>query len=439
MPKPPQTSRPNPDPTDPQGAAPSTPRGQRVLHNLSLVETRTDIKVESQGAGERIDKLIRNRLAWLSQGKIKDAAANNRILRNGIPVPAGRKASLGDRITVLHPEPWEDPREMDKIRWDTIYEDEHLLVLNKPPHLVVHPAGSYRYTTLLNALHRKYLGDKRDVLETDPVPRLVHRIDKETSGVLVVAFQRETHGVLGKLFQERADTLGKEYLALVEGRVEWDAKSIELPIGVPANDPIRLRRAIVPDGQYARTDVTVEERFGLFTLVRCKLFTGRQHQIRVHMQAVGHPLVGDHLYGVRDELTVAEVSDADWPMYKEEGVYVDESVPDIEAAERIRDVDLIKRREYWEIEAGREVYRDWARAGEYGLRREAELRSQSGDQAVAGLAHADRGNRLLISRCALHCARMSFPHPVTGNAMVCDAPLTADMQLAVDVLRASTN
>ena len=108
-------------------------RGQRVLHNLSLVETRTDIKVEAQGAGERIDKLIRNRLGWLSQGKIKQAAAENRLLRNGIPVPAGRKASLGDRITVLHPEPWEDPREMDLIRWDTIYEDAHILVLNKPP------------------------------------------------------------------------------------------------------------------------------------------------------------------------------------------------------------------------------------------------------------------------------------------------------------------
>jgi 23S rRNA pseudouridine1911/1915/1917 synthase len=381
---------------------------------LSLVETRTEIKVESQGAGERIDKLIRNRLGWLSQGKIKQAAAENRILRNGVPVPAGRKASLGDRITVLHPEPWEDPREMDKIRWETIYEDEHILVLNKPPHLVVHPAGSYRYTTLLNALHRKYLGDKWDLLDSDPVPRLVHRIDKETSGVLVVAFQRETHGVLGKLFQERADSLGKEYLALVEGRVEWDAKSIELPIGVPPNDPIRLRRAVVPDGQYARTDVTVEERFGRFTLVRCRLFTGRQHQIRVHMQAVGHPLVGDHLYGVRDELTTAEVADPEWPKFKEEGVYVDESVPDIEAAERIRDVDLVKRREYWEIEAGRPVYRD-----------------RDGRPTKDG-----QPNRLLISRCALHCARMSFPHPVTGAAMVCEAEMTADMRLAVECLRA---
>jgi len=410
---------------------------QRKLNNLSIVETRTEIKVEPTGEGVRIDKLIRNRLPWLAQSRIKQMADENCVLRNGAPVPAGRKAHAGDRITVMHPEPWEDVAEMDRIRWETLYEDSDLLVVNKPPHLVVHPAGGYRYTTLLNALHRKYLGDQRDLVEDDPVPRLVHRIDKETSGVLVVAFSREAHGTLGKLFEQRADTVEKEYLALCEGVVQWDFQSITLAIGLPRNDPIRLKRAVVregpdgapPPGQEARTDVTVVERFQHFTLVRCKLFTGRQHQIRVHMQAMGHPLVGDHLYGLRDELTLAELTDPNWPKYREQGVYLDESVPDIEAANRIRDVDLVKRREYWAIEAGQPVFREWDRAGEYGLRRKREL-------AAAGDPRAEQGNRLLLSRCALHCATMSFPHPMSGEMLSISAPMTPDMALVVERLRA---
>ncbi len=409
---------------------------QRKLNNLSLVETRTEFKVEPTGEGMRIDKLVRNRLPWLAQGRVKQMADSNRVLRNGAPVPAGRKAHAGDRITVLHPEPWEDPTEMDRIRWDTLYEDSDLLIVNKAPHLVVHPAGGYRYTTLLNALHRKYLGDQRDLTEDDPVPRLVHRIDKETSGVLVVAFSREAHGTLGKLFEQRSDTVGKEYLALCEGVVEWDERSIQLPIGIPRSDPIRLKRAVVGDGhdkaeapgQEARTDVTVVERFRHFTLVRCKLFTGRQHQIRVHMQAMGHPLVGDHLYGLRDELTLAEISDPEWPKYREQGVYMDETVPDIVAADRIRDVDLVKRREYWAIEAGEAVFRPWDRAGDYGVRFRRELERR-------GDPRASQGNRLLLSRCALHCAMMAFPHPMTGQLMSVTAPMTPDMALAVSYLR----
>jgi 23S rRNA pseudouridine1911/1915/1917 synthase len=383
----------------------ASPRQQRQLANLSLIETETVIRVEQSGDGERVDRLIRNRLGWLSQGKVKQLADANRVLRNGGPVPAGRKAKTGDVITVLHDKPFEDVSEMDRIRWETLHEDEAILVINKPPHLVVHPAGAYRYTTLLNALHKKYLGDRDNLTEDDPVPRLVHRIDKETSGVLVVAFSRDAHGTLGKLFQERSDEVEKEYVALVEGRVEWDAQSITLPLGQAPNDPIRLRRAVVADGQPARTDVTLLERFKLFTLVRCKLFTGRQHQIRVHMQAVGHPLVGDHLYGIRDELRQDEVTNPDFPRFREQNVYLDETVSDVEAADRIREVDLVKRREYWEIEAGRAVYRD-------------------------------TGGRLLMSRCALHCALMAFPHPATGEEMRVEASLTADFKLALEYLRA---
>ncbi|MCA8938384.1 MAG: RluA family pseudouridine synthase, partial [Planctomycetes bacterium] len=359
---------------------------QRQLVNLSLVETRTDIDVDEKSEGKRVDQVIQKRLSWLSRAKIKQSCEERRVLRNGQPVPSGRRVKAGDKVVLIHPEPYEDLTDMDRITWGTLFEDEFILVINKPPHLVVHPAGAYRYTTLLNALHKKYLGDKREVFEQDRVPRLVHRIDKETSGVLVAAFEREAHGILGKLFQVHSDAIEKEYIALVEGRIEWDEQDVEANIGIPDNDTIRIRRCVREDGQYARTTVKVLERFAQFSLVRCKLHTGRQHQIRLHMQHLGHPLVGDHLYGVRDELREADISSPDTPAFRYGQIYLDDSVSNIEASDRIREVDFVKRREYWDIEAGREIYREGF-------------------------------GRLLLSRCALHCARMVFPHPVSDQRM----------------------
>ena len=377
---------------------------QRRLTNLSLIQKEKSFEVESGGGGKRVDALVKNQFGWFRRGVLKKMAEEGRLLRNGTPIPAGRRVRLGDVITIIYPEPWEDVSEMDRIKLDALYEDEHILVLNKAPHIVVHPAGAYRYTTLLNALHKKYLGDKSDLTEDDPIPRLVHRIDKETSGVLVVAFQREAHSVLGKLFEERSDDIEKEYLALVEGRVEWNEKEIEHPLGPSPDDKIRLRRAVREDGQHAHTSVSVVERFVNFTLVRCKLHTGRQHQIRVHLKAEGHPLVGDHLYGVRDELREADLTNPRDARFRNDNVYLDETVSNEEAAERIRDVDASKRREYWQIEAGEAIYRE-------------------------------KFGRVLVTRCALHCARMAFPHPTSGELMSFQAPLNADMELALEYLR----
>lgn len=378
---------------------------KRKLANLSVVVKESSFVVEANGNGKRIDRLVQNHHEWMTRGALKKFADEGRFRRNGLPVPAGRKAKTGDVIKITHPEPWEDLSEMDRIRWDTLFEDQFILVVNKPPHVIVHPAGGYRYTTLLNALHRKYLGDRTDLTEDDPVPRLVHRIDKETSGVLVVAFDTQSHGVLGKLFQERDDDIEKEYVALVEGVVPWDHQDIVAPIGPSPGDTIRLRQAVVPNGKYARTEVTVVERFRHYTLVRCRLHTGRQHQIRVHMQHAGHPLVGDHLYGVRDEFRARDVANPELEPHKHEGVYLDESVPALEAADRVRDIDDWRRREYWEIEAGRTV-----------------------ERGAAG--------QLLMARCALHCARMAFPHPMTQAPMNMEAPLTPDFELALAALRA---
>lgn len=379
---------------------------QRTLQNLAFVVKRTEFIVDANGDGKRIDKLIHNRLPWMKRRNLKRYSDADRIKRNGLPIPPGRKVKEGDKITVLHPEPWEDLSEMDDIRWDVIFEDGRLLVVNKPPHLVVHPTGGYRFLTLLSAMHRQYLGIEIPEFEDhEQVPRLVHRIDKETSGVLVCAFDRHAHGSLGELFQSRDEAVEKEYIALVEGRVRWDENSLTFPIGAKPGDEIRIRRAVVPDGQHARTDVRVLERFDRFTLVRCKLFTGRQHQIRVHMAHIGHPLVGDHLYGVRDELREIDVLDPDYPPFRYDTIYLDKRVNDIEASNRIREVDDIKRREYWRVAAGEDVLR------------------------------AENEGRLLLARCALHCAMMAFPHPTDGRRLSFEAPLTPDFEAALAFLR----
>jgi len=380
---------------------------ERTLKNLAHVAKRAEFVVDANGHGKRIDKLVHNRLPWMRRSNLKRFVKDDRLLRNGQPCPVGRKLNEGDTVTVIFPEPWEDLAEMDEIKWETLFEDGRLLVVNKPPHLVVHPTGGYRYLTLLSAMHKHYLGTEIPEFEDYvQVPRLVHRIDKETSGVLVCAFDREAHGSLGDLFQSRDDSIEKEYTALVEGRVRWNENSLEYPLGDAPDDEIRIRKAVVPDGLYARTDVRVLERFDRFTLVRCKLFTGRTHQIRVHMAHVGHPLVGDHLYGVRDELREIDIINPDYPKFRHDSIYLDRSVSDVEASNRIRAVDDARRKEYWQMVEGKPVMRE----GKQG--------------------------RLLLSRCALHCSMMAFPHPNTGEIMRFEAPLTADFKQSLEFLRA---
>ncbi len=380
---------------------------QRQLTNLSLVQKEVSFDVEASHEGMRIDRFLHKRLGWLTRAALKEISQAGRLLRNGSPVPCGRKIKANDTVTLVYPEPEEDLQEMDRISWETLYEDKALLVIHKPPHVIVHPAGGYRYTTLLNALHKKYLGDKSELREEDPIPRLVHRIDKDTSGVLVITFQRHTHSVLGKLFEEHSESVQKNYLALVEGRVPWSHQEIRLPIEAAKNDPIRLKRQIADkgSGQLAHTSVNLVERFERFSLVQCKLHTGRQHQIRVHMQALGHPLVGDHLYGLRDELREIDIRNPDYPKFRFENIYFGEKLTNKEASKRIRELDAQRRHEYRLIEAGEPIMR------------------------------GEKQGRLLISRCALHCSQMSFPHPLTQAKLSIKAPLPADFQLALSYLR----
>lgn len=244
----------------------------------------------------RVDKFLTVRTEGVSRNRIQQAAEAGCILANGKQVKANYKVKPGDVITVVMDRPrYETEIIPEDIPLDIVYEDTDLMVVNKPAGLVVHP-GHGNYTgTLVNALAYYFRNDP-DFDVSDPRLGLVHRIDKDTSGLLVIAKTPTAKTSLGKQFFDK--TTDRKYFALVWGRTEQDSGRIEGNIGRNMRD--RLQMAVYPDGSQGRSAVThytVVERFTYTTLVECKLETGRTHQIRVHMKYMGHPLFNDARYG----------------------------------------------------------------------------------------------------------------------------------------------
>ncbi|WP_297507859.1 RluA family pseudouridine synthase [Flavobacterium sp.] len=250
----------------------------------------------SKGQGLlRIDKYLQLQIPNISRNKIQNAADSGTILVNELSVKSNYKVKPGDciRIVLSHP-PFEHKIIPEPIPIDIVYEDDALVVINKPPGLVVHP-GHGNYTgTLVNALAYHY--GNRLPLNSSERPGLVHRIDKDTSGLLVVAKTEQAMTHLAKQFEEK--TSEREYIALVWGNVENAEGTIEGNIARHLRD--RMQMAVFDDpeiGKYAVTHYKVLERLGYVTLVSCKLETGRTHQIRVHMKHIGHTLFNDERYG----------------------------------------------------------------------------------------------------------------------------------------------
>lgn len=244
----------------------------------------------------RVDKFLTVRTEGVSRNRIQQAAEAGCILANGKQVKANYKVKPCDVITVVMDRPrYETEIIPEDIPLDIVYEDTDLMVVNKPAGLVVHP-GHGNYTgTLVNALAYYFRNDP-DFDVSDPRLGLVHRIDKDTSGLLVIAKTPVAKTSLGKQFFDK--TTDRKYFALVWGRTEQDSGRIEGNIGRNMRD--RLQMAVYPDGSQGRSAVThytVVERFTYTTLVECKLETGRTHQIRVHMKYIGHPLFNDARYG----------------------------------------------------------------------------------------------------------------------------------------------
>ncbi|MDD4070127.1 MAG: RluA family pseudouridine synthase [Candidatus Izemoplasmatales bacterium] len=240
---------------------------------------------------DRIDRFLTERIESLSRSTIKKLIDEGQVTINQEPVKASYKVKIDDLIEINEVDLSETTVVPVKMNLDIVYEDDDVLVINKPSGMVVHPAPGHYQDTLVNGLlwHIKSLSD----INGDMRPGIVHRIDKDTSGLLMVAKNNLAHDILAKELQTKKTK--REYIALVEGVINNKRGRINAPIGRDKKN--RLKMAVTSDGKAAVTNFEVIETFSDSSLIKCILETGRTHQIRVHMQYINHPLVNDFVYG----------------------------------------------------------------------------------------------------------------------------------------------
>ncbi|AQR79700.1 RNA pseudouridine synthase [Paenibacillus larvae subsp. larvae] len=243
-------------------------------------------------AGERIDKFVSECLDGVSRTQIQQWIKEGHISVNEKQVKPNYKLAEGDRIKLNIPDPEQVDIRPEPIPLDIYYEDKDVIVVNKPRGMVVHPAPGHSSGTLVNALmyHCKDLSG----INGEMRPGIVHRIDKDTSGLIMAAKHDKAHASLADQLKEHSVT--RKYLALVQGNLAHEQGTVEAPIGRDPKDR-KLYTVTEKNSKEAVTHFVVMERFGDYTLTELKLETGRTHQIRVHMKFIGHPLVGDPAYG----------------------------------------------------------------------------------------------------------------------------------------------
>jgi len=329
------------------------PRLERQYLDLSRPIREFTFAVEVKEEGTRIDALLRAHYPWHSRTTYRRKVEQGAVLVNGATVKPSVRLKAGDVVVIKVPEDPTAPERECAEDLVILYEDEHLLAVDKPSGMAVHPAGRTRHGTLINKLHARYRSDDPT---KDVVPRLAHRLDRDTSGVVLAVKNREVDARVMDIFMAR--DVQKTYFALVQGvpaaRTGW----IEAPLGPDPDAETALHQRVRDDGLPARTRWEVARAFARHALLRLQLLTGRTHQLRVHLAHIGHPIVCDHLYG---------------------------------------DVRPL-------------------------LRSGADPRLPPEDDGV------------VLARLALHAWRLELAHPVTGQTLVVESPLPADLLHALDEL-----
>ncbi len=251
-----------------------------------------EINIVSDVENERIDVYISGQLEGMSRNSVQKLIADGKISVNNKNIKANYKLKKNDEINIIIPEP--EPLDIvaEDIPIEIVYEDDDLAVINKPQGMVVHPAPGHYTGTLVNGLmyNLKNLSSINGIMR----PGIVHRLDKNTSGLMLIAKNDKSHNFLAKALKEHS--INRIYYALVEGNIKDDEGVVDAPLGRSEKD--RKKRAVTfKNSKNAITNYWVIERYGKYTLLKLKLETGRTHQIRVHMKHIGHPVVGDDVYG----------------------------------------------------------------------------------------------------------------------------------------------
>lgn len=262
-----------------------------------------NFKIDATFQGERLDRVLADLMEETSRNSIQKLIENGHVLINGEPINLKkRKLIVGDSVEVIIPEPTHLEVAPENIPLDIVYEDDDLLVVNKPKGMVVHPAAGNQTGTLVNAI-LYHCEERLSSINGVIRPGIVHRIDKDTSGLLVIAKTDQAHRSLAEQLKEH--TTKRVYQAIVYHNFSEDNGIVNEPIGRDPDN--RLRMAVTPiNSKEAITHYRVLERFGQFTHIEARLKTGRTHQIRVHMASIHHPLLGDHLYGPKRKILGVE-------------------------------------------------------------------------------------------------------------------------------------
>lgn len=243
--------------------------------------------------GERIDRYLAEELEDRSRSYLQKLIKEGYIKVNGKPVKSNYRLVLGDRVNVILPEAKEPDIAAENIPLDILYEDQDIIIVNKPKQMVVHPAPGHYSGTLVNAL-MYHCGEELSGINGKMRPGIVHRIDMDTTGSLIVCKNDIAHQSLSEQLKDHS--INRIYEAIVHGNIKEDNGTVNAPIGRHPTERKKMSTH-AKNGKTAITHYKVLERFGDYTYIQCKLETGRTHQIRVHMASIGHPLLGDAVYG----------------------------------------------------------------------------------------------------------------------------------------------